>query len=85
MCGRAALYSSPIPLAALFDAVADADLTGPNWSEGTPSWNIGPQSQLFGVSLESHQRDVALALCMADPRPVGRAIKWQSGRARETL
>jgi putative SOS response-associated peptidase YedK len=46
MCGRIALFTPPGRLARLLDATLAAGLD----PEGRPSWNIGPQRQLFGVS-----------------------------------
>jgi putative SOS response-associated peptidase YedK len=46
MCGRVALYSPPIRLAKLLDATLAAGID----PEGVPSWNLGPQRQLFGVT-----------------------------------
>jgi putative SOS response-associated peptidase YedK len=52
MCGRVALYSPPARLAAFLRARAGLDFTYDdriNWTEGRPSWNVGPQRRLYGV------------------------------------
>jgi putative SOS response-associated peptidase YedK len=46
MCGRVALFSPPSRLAKLLDAQLAAGID----PEGHPSWNIGPQRRLFGVT-----------------------------------
>jgi putative SOS response-associated peptidase YedK len=46
VCGRVALFSPPAHLARFLDAALAAGLD----PEGPPSWNVGPQRSLFGVS-----------------------------------
>ena len=46
MCGRVALFTPPSHLARFLDAALAAGLD----PEGQPSWNVGPQRTLFGVS-----------------------------------
>jgi putative SOS response-associated peptidase YedK len=53
MCGRIALFTPPAHLARFLDAALAAGLD----PEGTPSWNVGPQRTLFGVS-EHHEARV---------------------------
>lgn len=52
MCGRVALFSPPARLAKLLDAQLAAGID----PEGHPSWNVGPQQQLFGVSEHEGKR-----------------------------
>ncbi len=52
MCGRIALFTPPGRLARLLDATLAAGLD----PEGRPSWNVGPQRQLFGVSEQGATR-----------------------------
>jgi hypothetical protein len=52
MCGRVALYSPPARLAAFLHARAGLDFVYDDraaWTEGHPSWNVGPQRRLYGV------------------------------------
>ncbi len=52
VCGRIALFSPPIRFARLLDAALAAGL-----EETThPSWNVGPQRQLFGVAEHEGER-----------------------------
>jgi putative SOS response-associated peptidase YedK len=53
MCGRIALFTPPAHLARFLDAALAAGID----PEGTPSWNVGPQRTLFGVS-EHHEARV---------------------------
>ncbi len=46
MCGRIALYTPPQRLARLLEAALAAGVD----PVGEPSWNVGPQRDLFGVS-----------------------------------
>jgi len=46
MCGRIALYTPPRRLARLLEAALAAGVD----PEGQPSWNVGPQRTLFGVT-----------------------------------
>ena len=46
MCGRIALFSPPIRFARFLDATLRADLE----DEIRPSWNVGPQRSLLGVT-----------------------------------
>lgn len=53
MCGRVALYSPPARMAAFLEATAGAEFDVNDqrgWTEGHPSWNIGPQRDLLGVT-----------------------------------
>lgn len=52
MCGRIALFTPPAHLARFLDAALAADLD----LEGLPSWNLGPQRTLFGVSYHHDAR-----------------------------
>lgn len=52
MCGRVALYSPPARLAAFLSATEGLSFAADDraaWTEGRPSWNVGPQRQLYGV------------------------------------
>ncbi|MHB2028770.1 MAG: SOS response-associated peptidase [Acidimicrobiales bacterium] len=54
MCGRVALFSPPARLARFLDATLAGEL---NLDLGSrPSWNLGPQGSLFGVSEHDGQR-----------------------------
>jgi len=46
MCGRVALFTPPVRLAKLLDATLAAGVD----PEGHPSWNVGPQRRLFGLT-----------------------------------
>jgi putative SOS response-associated peptidase YedK len=46
MCGRVALFTPPVRLAKLLDATLAAGID----PEGHPSWNVGPQRRLFGLT-----------------------------------
>lgn len=46
MCGRVALFSPPIRFARLLNATVAAGLE----EETHPSWNVGPQRRLFGIT-----------------------------------
>lgn len=48
MCGRIALFTPPERLARLLEATLASDVD----PTGRPSWNVGPQRTLFGVSDE---------------------------------
>jgi putative SOS response-associated peptidase YedK len=52
MCGRIALYSPPIRFARLLNATLAAGLE----EEAHPSWNVGPQRRLFGVTEHEGER-----------------------------
>lgn len=52
MCGRIALFSPPIRFARLLDATLAAGLE----EEFRPSWNVGPQRRLFGVTEQGGER-----------------------------
>jgi putative SOS response-associated peptidase YedK len=65
MCGRIALFTPPAHLARFLDAALAAGLD----PEGTPSWNVGPQRTLFGVS-EHHEARVL------DPYRWGLVPSW---------
>jgi len=52
MCGRIALYSDTHHLALLFEAGIDPDLV----AGLRPSWNVGPMSEILGVSESSDGR-----------------------------
>jgi len=52
MCGRIALYSPPIRFARLLNATLAAGLE----KEVHPSWNVGPQRRLFGVTEHEGER-----------------------------
>jgi putative SOS response-associated peptidase YedK len=52
MCGRIALFTPPVRLAKLLDAQLAAGIE----PEGHPSWNVGPQRRLFGVTEHDGQR-----------------------------
>jgi len=52
MCGRVALFTPPSRLARFVQATLDAGLD----PDGVPSWNVGPQRQLYGVRLDAGQR-----------------------------
>jgi len=52
MCGRIALYSPPIRFARLLNATLGAGLE----KEVHPSWNVGPQRRLFGVTEHEGER-----------------------------
>src|SRR5277367_2616612 len=52
MCGRVALFTPPIRLARLLDAALAAGLD----PDDKPSWNIGPQRQLFAVAERHDER-----------------------------
>ncbi|HEY8081292.1 MAG TPA: SOS response-associated peptidase [Acidimicrobiales bacterium] len=52
MCGRIALYTPPQRLARLLEAAVAVGLD----PEDLPSWNVGPQRTLFGVSQRSSGR-----------------------------
>lgn len=57
MCGRIALFTPPAHLARFLDAALAAGVE----PEGLPSWNVGPQGTLFGVS-EHHEARVMDAI-----------------------
>ena len=52
MCGRIALYSPPIRFSRLLDATLAAGVD----EDLHPSWNVGPQRRLFGVTEHEGQR-----------------------------
>jgi putative SOS response-associated peptidase YedK len=52
VCGRIALYSPPIRFARLLNATLAAGLE----EEAHPSWNVGPQRRLFGVTEHEGER-----------------------------
>ena len=52
VCGRIALFSPPARLARLLDATLAAGLE----SDPHPSWNVGPQQQLFALTLRDGER-----------------------------
>ena len=49
MCGRVALFTPPVRLTKLLDATLAAGVD----PEGHPSWNVGPQRRLFGLTLDT--------------------------------
>ncbi|MGH3733879.1 MAG: SOS response-associated peptidase [Acidimicrobiales bacterium] len=53
MCGRIALFTPPAHLARFLDAALAADLV-----PDAPSWNVGPQRTLFGVSEHNGTRQM---------------------------
>ncbi len=55
MCGRIALFTPPAHLARFLDAALAAGLE----PDGLPSWNVGPQGTLFGVSEHDETRTMA--------------------------
>jgi putative SOS response-associated peptidase YedK len=65
MCGRIALFTPPAHLARFLDAALAAGLD----PEGAPSWNVGPQRTLLGVS-EHHEARVL------DPYRWGLVPSW---------
>ena len=52
MCGRIALFTPPAHLARFLDAVLAAGLD----PDEPPSWNVGPQRSLFGVTEHNETR-----------------------------
>jgi putative SOS response-associated peptidase YedK len=52
MCGRIALFTPPVRLARLLDAALAVGLD----PDDQPSWNIGPQRQLFAVADRHDER-----------------------------
>jgi SOS response associated peptidase (SRAP) len=52
MCGRVALFTPPVRLARLLDAALAVGLD----PDDQPSWNIGPQRQLFAVADRHEER-----------------------------
>ena len=52
MCGRVALFTPPIRLARLLDAAIAAGFD----PDVVPSWNVGPQRQLFAVAERHEER-----------------------------
>lgn len=59
MCGRVALYSPPARFARFLDASRGESFDDDNelnWTEGHPSWNVGPQRRLYAVRDEEGVR-----------------------------
>jgi putative SOS response-associated peptidase YedK len=52
VCGRVTLFSPPSRLARFLDATLAAGVD----PQGHPSWNVGPQRQLFGLTITDGQR-----------------------------
>ena len=52
MCGRVALFTPPVRLARLLDAALAAGFD----PDAQPSWNVGPQRQLFAVAERHEER-----------------------------
>jgi putative SOS response-associated peptidase YedK len=52
MCGRVVLFTPPVRLAKLLDATLAAGIE----PEGRPSWNVGPQRQLFALTTNDDTR-----------------------------